>query len=128
MIVIAVAAVSCTSNGGTDTSPIVSSSTTSMPTTTTTIDDDTCEDVADDSADFLEDLVEALDEAGFREVVDQDVWSEDLRSVQQAGRDLDLRATALRCDPAAIQAAALEEADLDPEGRIATLLVELLGG
>ena len=42
-------------------------------------------------------------------------WSEDLNDLERASRDLDLRVAALRCDPAAIQQRALDEANLGVE-------------
>ena len=94
--------------------------------TTTTIDDDDCEKVAEATVDFLEDLIDELDETRLRELLDRGAWPEDLADLERQGRDLDLRSEALRCDPAVIQQHAFREADLDPDGPLSEYLLELL--
>jgi len=102
--------------------------TTSTSTTTTTIPNDTCERVAEDTVDFLEDLIDELDETSLVALSDPANWPDDLRRLDRAGMDLDLRVAALRCDPAEIQGAALAEADIAPDGPLSALLLELLLG
>lgn len=100
--------------------------TTSAPTTTTTIDDDTCDRVGEDTVEYLEDLIDTLDETRLAELVDIESWGQDLRDLQRAGQDLDLRVTALRCDPVAIQQRAFREADMTPRGPLSGRLLTLL--
>ncbi len=75
---------------------------------------------------FLDDLISELDEIRLREFVDREAWPRDLVDLERAGRDLDIRVRALRCDPAAIQQKAFGEADLNPEGPLGERLLELL--
>ena len=122
LLVLVLALVAC------DSSPAVDDTgpTTTSSTTTTTIDNDTCERVAADTVRYLEELIDALDETSLRELSGIDEWPQELRDLQRAGKDLDLRVDALRCDPAAIQQRAFAEADLDPEGPLSERLLELL--
>lgn len=100
--------------------------TTSTSTTTTTIDNDTCDRVGADTASYLEDLIDTLDETRLRELLDVEGWGEELRDLQRAGKDLDLRVTALRCDPIVIQQRAFAEADMTPNGPLSAELLDLL--
>ncbi len=100
--------------------------TTSGSTTTTTIDNDTCERVADATVGYLEDLIEGLDATRLSEFTDLEEWPQELRDLRRAGKDLDLRVNALRCDPVAIQQRAFAEANLDPQGPLSEELLELL--
>lgn len=95
-------------------------------TTTTTIENDTCERVAADTVRYLDDLVDELDDTRLREFTDRGGWPEGLVELERAGRDLDIRVRALRCDPAEIQQRAFAEADLDPDGPLSERLLELL--
>jgi hypothetical protein len=106
---------------GADPAPTSSSS-----TTTTTIDNDTCDRVAEDTVSYLEDLVDTLDATRFDELVRPEEWGSELRDLQRAGKDLDLRVSALRCDVAEIQGRAFSEADLVPGGPLSGRLLELL--
>lgn len=106
----------------------VPGTTTSTSTTTTTIPNDTCERVAEDTVDFLEDLIDELDDTSLAVLSDPATWPDDLRALDRAGMDLDLRVAALRCDPTEIQGAALAEADIAPDGPLSSLLLELLLG
>jgi len=113
--------VACDSSSSDPTGPTTSSS-----TTTTTIDNDTCERVADATVKYLEELIDTLDETRLRELTDPSMWGEDLRDLQRAGKDLDLRVNALRCDVVAIQQRAFAEADLVPDGPLSAELLDLL--
>ena len=118
-LVLSVAA--CDSSSSDPTGP-----TTSLSTTTTTIENDTCERVAADTVDYLERLLDILDETRLRELTDVESWPPELRDLQRSGKDLDLRVAALRCDPVAIQQHAFAEADLTPHGPLSEELLELL--
>ena len=109
-----------------NTSAAEPTATTPSSTTTTTIENDTCERVAADTVRFLDDLISELDETRLREFADRDAWPQELLDLERAGRDLDIRVRALRCDPGAIQQRAFSEADLDPEGPLSERLLELL--
>lgn len=102
--------------------------TTRAASTTTTIPNDTCDDVTGDAIGFLETVIDVLDRTRLRDFVDPDRWSTELRELKQAGRDLDLRVRALRCDGATVQARTFAEADLVPDGALGARLVELLTG
>jgi hypothetical protein len=110
----------CDSNA--DPGPTTSSSS----TTTTTIENDTCDRVAADTATYLEDLIDTLDETRLEELVDVEAWGGGLRGLQRAGKDLDLRVGALRCDAVEIQQRAFAEADLIPDGPLSAQLLEML--
>lgn len=97
------------------------------PTTTTSIVDDTCDRLATDTARYLELVVRVLDETPLEEFRDRDRWPEALFALQLQGADLDLRADALGCDPAAVQEQAFRRASLGHDGRLAGYLLELLG-
>lgn len=96
--------------------------------TTTTLTEDSCEDVVRDAADFLEDLIEELDQTSLDTFTDPDAWPRELQELRQKGIALDERVSVLRCDPAAVQGAAFEAADVDPDGPLSQRLVELLFG
>lgn len=119
-LVLAVALVAC-DGGETDPGPTTSSS-----TTTTTIDNDTCDRVGGDTVAYLEALIDTLDETSLEELIEPDAWGEDLRDLHRLGKDLDLRVTALRCDPVAIQQRAFRDADMTPGGPLSGRLLELL--
>ena len=78
-------------------------------------------------ADYLESLMEVLDQTTLDEIRDRDSWPEALVALKQQGSDLDARSAAMRCDPAAVQAAAFDAARLDPESDLALYLLDLLG-
>lgn len=120
-VVLVLVLVACDSSSSDPTGP-----TTSTSTTTTTIDNDTCDRVAADTVRYLEDLIDTLDETRLRELRDPDAWGQDLRDLQRAGKDLDLRVAALRCDPVEIQQRAFAEADMTPEGPLSAELLALL--
>ncbi len=100
--------------------------TSSTSSTTTTIENDTCDRVIADTVRYLENLIAELDETLLREFTDRQAWPEGLVDLERAGRDLDIRVRALRCDPAGIQERAFAEADLNPEGPLSERLLELL--
>jgi hypothetical protein len=97
------------------------------PTTTTTIFRDTCDRLASDAADYLEVVVQVLDETPTDVFTDPARWPEALVALQQQGADLDTRAQAMECDPAAIQAAAFAAAKIDPKSALGVHLADLLG-
>ncbi|MEK7252314.1 MAG: hypothetical protein AAB198_03550, partial [Actinomycetota bacterium] len=86
-----------------------------IPSTTTTIENDTCGRLAVDAARYLESVIEVLDQSTLAETRDRELWQEGLVALEQQGVDLDARATAMRCDPGQVQAAAFFAADLDPD-------------
>lgn len=98
-----------------------------QPTTTTTIQNDTCARLAEDTARYLETVVEVLDDLSLDEVRDPSAWPEPMVALQQQGDDLDARAEAMRCDRAEIQTAAFAIARLDPDSGLADYLLVLLG-
>ncbi|OFW64657.1 MAG: hypothetical protein A2135_04050 [Actinobacteria bacterium RBG_16_67_15] len=98
-----------------------------VPTTTTTIVGDTCGRLAEDTAVYLETLVEVLDEVTLDETRDRDAWPEALVAMEQQGHDLDARAAEMRCDPGQVQTAAFLAADLDPDSDLARYLLDLMG-
>lgn len=100
--------------------------TTHVASTTTTIPNDTCDDVTDDAIGYLETVIDVLDRTRLRDFVDPERWSEELIDLKQAGKDLDLRVRALRCDAGTVQATALAGAELAPEGALGARLVGLL--
>lgn len=100
--------------------------TTSTSSTTTTIENDTCDRVAADTVSFLDSLIKELDDTRLAEFRDSADWPEDLRNLERAGRDLDIRVAALGCDPVAIQQRALDEANLIPEGPLSEGLIGVL--
>lgn len=118
LVVVFLAFVACESG---TTSP-----TTSTSSTTTTIENDTCERVAADTVSFLDSLIEELDDTRLAEFRDPTDWPEDLRDLERAGRDLDIRVAALGCDPTAIQQRALDEANLIPGGPLSEGLIGVL--
>ncbi|OFW66319.1 MAG: hypothetical protein A2Z12_09745 [Actinobacteria bacterium RBG_16_68_21] len=97
------------------------------PTTTTTIVGDTCERLAQDAADYLEVVVQVLNETPTDVFTDRSQWPEALVALTQQGTDLDARSDAMRCDPADMQAAVFALADIDPKSPLARYLAELLG-
>lgn len=108
-----------------------SSSTSSAPTTTTsstttTIVDDTCERVGADTVSFLNRLIQVLDDTRLEEFKDRGDWPEDLIDLERSSRDLDIRVTALGCDPAKIRQRALDEANLVPGGPLSEGLIDVL--
>lgn len=100
--------------------------TTTTSSTTTTIDNDTCDRVAADTVSFLNSLIGELDDTRLAEFRDSADWPEDLRDLERAGRDLDIRVAALGCDPAVIQQRALDEANLVPGGPLSEGLIGVL--
>lgn len=121
VLVLVLVVAGCTSSSNEPTGP-----TSSTSTTTTTIDNDTCDRVAKDTAEYLDDLIDTLDETRLRVLTDVDAWPQDLRDLQRAGKDLDLRVNALRCDPVQIQQFAFAQADLDPNGPLSEELLRVL--
>ncbi len=97
------------------------------PTTTTTIFRDTCGRLAEDAADYLEVVVQVLDETPTDVFTDEGEWPEALVALQQQGADLDARAEVMACDPAAIQEAAFAAAKIDPKSALGVHLADLLG-
>lgn len=95
-------------------------------TTTTTIENDTCDRVGEDTVRYLAGLLDVLDSTALRDFTDRSAWPEELVDLERQGRDLDLRADALRCDQAAIQQRAFSDVDLNRQGPLARELVELL--
>ena len=118
LVVVFLAFVACESG---TTSP-----TTSTSSTTTTIENDTCDRVAADTVSFLDSLIEELDDTRLAEFRDRADWPDDLRDLERAGRDLDIRVAALGCDLAAIQQRALDEANLVPGGPLSEGLIGVL--
>ncbi len=100
--------------------------TTTTSSTTTTIDNDTCDRVAADTVSFLNSLIGELDDTRLAEFRDSADWPEDLRDLERAGRDLDIRVAALGCDPMVIQQRALDEANLVPGGPLSEGLIGVL--
>ena len=100
--------------------------TTTTSSTTTTIDNDPCDRVAADTVSFLNSLIGELDDTRLAEFRDSADWPEDLRDLERAGRDLDIRVAALGCDPAVIQQRALDEANLVPGGPLSEGLIGVL--
>jgi hypothetical protein len=123
-VVLVLAVVACDSEATTDTT--VTTVATVASTTTSTIEGDTCDRVGDDAVVYLERVIDTLDETSLRELSDPASWGDELRQLQSAGRDLDTRASAMRCSVAVIQGRVFAEADLDPGGRLSARLVELL--
>lgn len=107
--------------------PLPTTSPPDQPSTTTTIVSDTCEELAKDTADYLDLVLRVLDDTTVDELRDPGQWSEALIAVQQQGHDLDLRAEAMRCDRGLLQERAFYLADLDPEGPLGAFLLDLLG-
>lgn len=97
------------------------------PTTTTTIVNDTCARLAEDAADYLELVIQVLDDTPTEVFVDESQWTEALVALEQQGADLDIRAEAMRCDRAELQAAAFGLAKVDPQGALGRHLAEVLG-
>ena len=126
--VVAVLALAACDSAPSTSEPIVAVTTTVAATssTTTTIVDDNCELVATDTVSFLESLIRVLDDTHLAEFRDRGDWSEDLTDLQQASRDLDIRAEVLECDSAAIQQRALDEADLAPGSPLSEGLLDVL--
>ena len=85
-----------------------------IPSTTTTIENDTCGRLAVDAARYLESVIEVLDQSTLAETRDRELWQEGLVALEQQGW-IWMRATAMRCDPGQVQAAAFFAADLDPD-------------
>jgi hypothetical protein len=100
--------------------------TTTTSSTTTTIENDNCDRVAADTVSFLDSLIGELDDTRLAEFRDSADWPDDLRDLERAGRDLDIRVAALDCDPAAIQQRALDEANLVPGGPLSEGLLGVL--
>jgi hypothetical protein len=121
LVLLAVGA--CDSSGTPTTTTFVP---TTFDITTTTLPEDTCEDVIVDAARFLEDLVEQLDETSLDTFTEPERWPRELQELRQEGIALDERVAVLGCDPATVQAAAFDGADIDPDGPLAQRLVELL--
>lgn len=99
---------------------------TASSSTTTTIENDTCERVAEDTVEFLNSLIRELDDTRVAELREREDWPDELRDLDRTGNDLDIRVTALGCDPVAIQQQALSDADLVPGGPLSEGLIELL--
>lgn len=106
--------------------PGTSGTTTTTSSTTTTIIDDTCDRVASDTVAFLDSLISRLDDTRLAEFRHRADWPDDLRDLERAGRDLDIRVAALACDPALIQRRALDEANLLPDGPLSEGLIDVL--
>ena len=100
--------------------------TTTTSSTTTTIVDDTCERVGGDTVSFLNRLIQVLDDTRLEEFKDREDWPEDLIDLERSSRDLDIRVTALGCDPAKIRQRALDEANLVPGGPLSEGLIDVL--
>ncbi len=98
-----------------------------VPTTTTTVKNDTCGRLAADTARYLETLVEVLDQLTLEETRDRESWPESLFAMEQQGKDLDTRASEMRCDAGEVQTAAFLAADLDPDSDLAQYLLTLMG-
>lgn len=98
-----------------------------VPTTTTTIENDTCGRLAEDTARYLESVVEVLDDATLAETRDPALWPEGLVALEQQGKDLDARSEKMRCDRGEVQTAAFLAADLDADSELAHYLLQLLG-
>jgi hypothetical protein len=103
--------------------------TTTAPTTTTTLDPGlVCSDLEEIAADLLIEVVHALEEVTVEQFADKARWPEALLRLEADGVALDRAATELGCDPGTIQQAAIAAvAGMDPEGRLAPWLLELLG-
>jgi hypothetical protein len=105
----------------------------STPTTappgapTTTIVNDTCDLLAADTADYLDTVIDVLDQTTLDEIRDREAWPEALVAVQQLGAELDARSDAMRCDRGTVQAAAIAGASLDADTELARYLLDLLG-
>lgn len=123
LLALALIAVACDTG---DTAPTTTFVPTTFIITTTTLPEDTCEDVTVDAARFLEDLVEQLDETSLDTFTDPERWPRELQELRQEGIALDERVAVLGCDVPAVQAAAFDRADVDPDGALADRLVELL--
>lgn len=98
-----------------------------IPTTTTTIVNDTCNRLAQDTADYLETVFVVLDQTTLDEARDRAAWPEAMFALEQQGKDLDARSEAMRCDRALIQEAAFLLADIDPDSGLGRYLLELMG-
>lgn len=122
VLLLALALLACDSSPAVDTG----ATTTTHDTTTTTIDNDTCQRVAEDTTEYLERLIDTLDDTRLRVLLDTGEWPQNLRELQRQGKDLDLRVAALRCDPAAIQEYAFTLADMAPGGPLSEQLLDLL--
>jgi hypothetical protein len=94
---------------------------------TTTIARDSCDRLVEDAVRYLELVVEVLDDTALGDFRDRDEWPEALLALQQQGQDLDTRAQAMGCDPAAVQARVFSDARLRPDSGLARYLLELLG-
>jgi hypothetical protein len=94
---------------------------------TTTIVDDTCDRLATDVARYLELVVDVLDDTPLETFRDPDSWPEALFALQQQGEALDLRAAAMGCDPAEVQARAFARSGARPDSGLASYLLGLLG-
>jgi hypothetical protein len=103
--------------------------TTADATTTTADLGGVCRALADEAADLLGDLLEALEGLGSEQVADPGAWPPELVDLQRRGEALDETVAAAGCDPAGVQGVALAEvAGADPQGRIPALLLEVLTG
>jgi hypothetical protein len=120
-VVMALLAVAC------DNGPASPTTAPPGPTTTTTIVNDTCGSLAQDTADYLESVIEVLDQVTLAEARDREAWPEGMVALEQQGKDLDARAAAMRCDPGQVQTAAFLAANLDPDSDLAHYLLALLG-
>jgi hypothetical protein len=98
-----------------------------LPTTTTTIPGDTCEDLAVDMAEFLDVMISVLNETSIAEFRDRTAWPEAVVALEQQGHDLDARSQTMECDLAQLQEGAFFGSDLDGEGPLSDMLLELLG-
>ena len=98
-----------------------------VPTTTTTIENDSCRRLAADTAEYLETLIEVLDDVTVEQARSRDTWPEALFAMEIQGKSLDARSEEMRCDPAEIQSAAFGLAQLDPDSDLARYLLQLMG-
>ena len=87
---------------------------------------DNCDLVGTDAVSFLDALLRTLDDTRLAELRDPEVWSDDLRDLERAGRDLDIRVAALGCDPGAVRQQVLDEANLAPGGPLSEGLLDVL--
>lgn len=90
---------------------------------------ETCDGLVEVGVGYVERMVDAL-EGQPLEVVTGDVPPPpEIAELQQLGRDLDLRAARLECDPAVLNAAINEEiADLESDDPIVAIFLEVMRG
>lgn len=123
-LALALAASACSGSGDATTT---SSGTGLSTSTSTTIDVRVCQDLADDTIRWVEDLAGALEGISYDVLTDRALWPEDLVRLDEEGGAIQAESDAAGCDESLIRGAVVEAVSrMDPQGSTATLLLELL--